>query len=105
MRRIVFLTPVDVHHGFALAGVRQLTVGAAEAETVLAETVRDPTTAVVILDERLLPAIPEPRRRELERLWPGVLLVLPAPAKGPPAEDYALRLVRRAIGYQVRLNR
>jgi len=34
----------------------------------------------------------------------GILLVLPSPVK-PPAEveDYAARLIRRAIGYHVRI--
>ena len=43
--------------------------------------------------------------RELEQAWNGVLLVLPSPEK-PPAEveDYAARLIRKAIGYHVRLN-
>ena len=35
----------------------------------------------------------------------GILLVLPSPEKLPAeVEDYAARLIRRAIGYHVRLN-
>ena len=43
--------------------------------------------------------------RELDRRWPGVVIVLPAPERRPPPleEDYVLQLIRRAIGYQVRL--
>jgi hypothetical protein len=42
--------------------------------------------------------------REMERRSPGVIVLLPAPEAGPPLEeDYVLRLIRRAIGYQVRL--
>ena len=38
------------------------------------------------------------------RWSPGMVVLLPAPAAGAPLEeDYVLRLIRRAIGYQVRL--
>lgn len=104
MKTVVFLTPADARPGFALAGARQLTPEFKEVEGTLAEVLADPATAVVVVDERLLPALPEERWRELESGQPVPLVVLPAPERGPEALDYALRLVRRAIGYQVRLN-
>ena len=65
----------------------------------------DPDNGLVILDERLVAGGVEDRLREREQSWPGILLVLPSPEKLPPeAEDYAARLIRRAIGYHVRLN-
>ena len=105
MKNLVFLTPADARHGFSLAGARQMVVDAGEAEEALVRALADPDTRVAVIDERLLAGIAEKRLRELEKRWSGVLVVLPAPAEGggEPAEDYALRLIRRAIGYHVRL--
>ena len=65
----------------------------------------DPDNGLVIIDERLVQNSVEERIREREEGWPGILLVLPSPEKLPPeVEDYAARLIRRAIGYHVRLN-
>jgi vacuolar-type H+-ATPase subunit F/Vma7 len=105
MRDLVFLTPADARHGFTLAGARQLVVSAEEAEETLRQALADPDTKVAVIDERLLAGIAEDRFQEMERRWFGVLIVLPAPEKAGEelAEDYALRLIRRAIGYHVRL--
>jgi vacuolar-type H+-ATPase subunit F/Vma7 len=105
MKNLVFLTPADARHGFSLAGARQLVVTAAEAEATLRQVLADPDTRVAVIDERLLAGIAEERFQEMERRWFGVLIVLPAPAKAGEelTEDYALRLIRRAIGYHVRL--
>jgi hypothetical protein len=47
----------------------------------------------------------EEHLREREQNWNGIMLVLPSPEILPAeAEDYASRLIRRAIGYHVRLN-
>jgi V/A-type H+-transporting ATPase subunit F len=75
-----------------------------ETEEALKQTMAQPDNGLVIVDERLLQGMPDERMRELEQSWQGILLVLPSPVK-PPAEveDYAARLIRRAIGYHVRL--
>jgi V/A-type H+-transporting ATPase subunit F len=74
------------------------------ADETLKKTMAEPETGLIIIDERLVTGMPEERLRELEQGWNGILLVLPSPVK-PPAEveDYAARLIRRAIGYHVRL--
>ena len=104
MKNLVFITPADARHGFILAGARQLVVTAADAEATLRQILADPDTSVAVIDERLLAGIPEERFREMERRWFGLLIVLPAPEKiGEEGEDYAERLIRRVIGYHVRL--
>ncbi len=105
MRRIVVVAPADARHGFALAGVRQVTGEPAGLEAILGELLRDPATGVVIVDERLAGPAAQPRLRELERRSTALVVVLPAPGEAVRiGEDYALRLIRRAIGYQVRLS-
>ena len=103
MKKVVFITPDDSRFGFALTGAVQECVTAEEAEPALRKAVTDPDNGVVVIDERLLAGIDEEHFREMEERWYGILLVLPAPGKGAEVEDYALKLIRRAIGYHVRL--
>ncbi len=106
MKNIVFITPRDANYGFSLTGLPQHAVEATAFEETLKKTMEEPGNGLVIIDERLVGTggAFEERMRELERAWHGVLLVLPSPVKPPAeAEDYAARLIRRAIGYHVRL--
>jgi vacuolar-type H+-ATPase subunit F/Vma7 len=105
MKKIVFLTPCDVRFGFGLAGIEQRTVDLSEASEELDTSVTDPATGLVIIDERLVRGDVDEMIRERERSWNAILLVLPSPEQPPPEiEDYAARMIRRAIGYHVRLN-
>ena len=104
MKKIVTITPPDAAHGFALAGVKQLVRTPQEMDATLLELAGDPATGVIIIDERLVAGPAQRRIGDMERRWPGLVVVLPAPGKPQrPEEDYLLRLIRRAIGYQVRL--
>ena len=104
MKKIVTITPPDAAHGFALAGVRQLVRTAQELDAALLDLMGDPATGVIIIDERLVAGPAQLRIEGMERRWPGLVVVLPAPGKPQkPEQDYVLRLIRRAIGYQVRL--
>ncbi|OGW39791.1 MAG: ATPase [Nitrospirae bacterium GWD2_57_9] len=110
MRKIAFITPPDVEYGFSLTGITQVVSEAIGTEDALKKIMEDMENGLVIIDERLVNAgrdstgLSEERLRELEHRWQGILLVLPSPDKPPAeAEDYAARLIRRAIGYHVRL--
>ena len=105
MKRVAFITPPDARYGFSLGGAVQLVALPGEAEAIVRSALDDPENGVVVVDERLLPEIGDERFRELERRWFGILVVLPSPEAAGEAEDYVLRLIRRAIGYQVRLQR
>lgn len=105
MKKIVFLTAPDAHHGFSLTGVEQRLTPPADLMKTLAEATHDSTIGAVVIDERLIDAAAQKAIAALERNWAGVIVVLPAPQKAAEAaEDYALQLIRRAIGYQVRLS-
>ncbi len=105
MKTIVFITPGDSRYGFTLSGAVQLIAAPEEAESTIQQAMDDPDSGVVIVDERLLAGIPDERFREMESRWFGVLIVLPAPAKiGEGEEDYAERLIRKVIGYHVKLS-
>lgn len=104
MKKIAFMTPADAEFGFGLAGVSQYIAAQKDAEETLKKITADPDTGLIIIDERMIEGIGEEKMREIEKRWHGIILVLPSPVK-PPAEveDYAVRLIRRAIGYHVRL--
>lgn len=110
MKKIAFVTPSDADYGFRLTGIRHYPFETDSLEDALRKIMADPETGLLVIDERMLAVhderqgVPEERLRELERQWQGILLILPSPGKPPPeAEDYAARLIRRAIGYHVRL--
>lgn len=105
MKEICFLTPLDARFAFRLAGVRQMVLSPGEAEAGLRQATEDPDIGLVMIDERLVAEISEETFQALERRWPGAITVLPAPEEEAAVDEYVLRLVRRAIGYQVRLNR
>lgn len=106
MKEVAFITGRDAENGFALAGVRQLTVDAGQAEEALQQLLADDDVGVIALEESLAGTIGEQRLQEMTRRWPGVLVTLPAPEGKPAAEADALqRLVQRALGYHVRLDR
>jgi vacuolar-type H+-ATPase subunit F/Vma7 len=103
LKKVVFITPRDVEFGFQLAGVSHYTVEGAELEETLGRLISE-EAGLVVIDERLLEGMEGQRLRDMEKRWSGLLLVLPAPEKpGLEVEDYALALIRRAIGYHVRL--
>jgi vacuolar-type H+-ATPase subunit F/Vma7 len=104
MKRVVFITPPDVSYGFLLGGIAQYVTEVREAEGTIRKALGEPEIGLAVVDERLIRGLSEERLKEIQQGWPGILLVLPAPGKPSAAEeDYALRLIRRAIGYHVKL--
>ena len=104
MKKIAFITPKDTEFGFLLAGVNQYVAGKEDFIPVLKSILPDPDNVLVIVDERLVRDGNEERMREIEHAWDGILIVLPSPERAvEEIEDYASRLIRRAIGYHVRL--
>jgi vacuolar-type H+-ATPase subunit F/Vma7 len=106
MKEILFLTYADSTPGFALTGVRQQKLIPEDAWEAIQQACADSDIGVVAADIRLLEQLDQIRLRELTDRWPGVLVTLPAPAdKRTPPSDELQRLVQRALGYHVRLQR
>jgi vacuolar-type H+-ATPase subunit F/Vma7 len=105
MKSIAFVTVQDAEFGFNLAGTDQYVSDEKNLIALLKNIMLKPDTGLIIIDERLINSHTEEKIREAERIWNGVLIVLPSPER-PKAEieDYASRLIRRAIGYHVRLH-
>lgn len=103
MKRIVALTPPDADNGFACCGAVQHAVTPGEAATAVMVAMEEADGGVVIVDERILEELGEENLHALERRYPGVTVVLPAPDVDSSGENYAMRMIRRAIGYQVKV--
>jgi vacuolar-type H+-ATPase subunit F/Vma7 len=93
--------------GFELAGARvHRASDAAAARTQLAELAREPAVGIVLVDEALHRALPAEWLRRLERQARPLVVSFPGPRAGAAAgaaEEALLEILRRAIGYRVRL--
>ncbi|WP_447974708.1 V-type ATP synthase subunit F [Nitrospira sp. Kam-Ns4a] len=109
MARLRVLTDSETALGFRLAGVEVTEVATpAEAGERLLALLRARETGIVIYNEDFVSAVPEPTRTALEESLTPVFFALPVARTAPlgePREDYLARLLRRAIGYQLKLKR
>ncbi len=109
MGHIIVLTDEETALGFRLAGIDgRAAASAEEAARNAAELLRDPDARLVLVDEDLFHLLPEAMQRTLDASRSPVFLAVPAARarKAPvtPAEHVA-RLMRRVIGYQLRIRR
>jgi vacuolar-type H+-ATPase subunit F/Vma7 len=104
MKKILVLTPADASGGFALAGVGQRQASAIAAAAPIEAALADGETGVLAIDERLVDAALQEWLRDAERRLNVAIVALPAPGvPARPEDDYVSRLIRHAIGYQVRV--
>jgi len=104
-KRIIFFTVQDARHGFNLAGFEQHVCTSEELEPLLQQFIRQPEYGLFVIDERLVTESIDNRLREMERGLNLVFVIMPPPFKmEAKREDYAVRLLRKAIGYHIQLN-
>ena len=104
-KRIIFFTEKDARYGFGLAGFEQHVCDSQELESLLEQFIQKPEYGLFVIDERLVTESIENRLREMERGLNLVFVIMPPPLKMETRrEDYAVRLLRKAIGYHVQLN-
>ena len=92
--------------GFALAGLSQEVVPPySEPQTVVDAALGHEGVGVVLLEETIHDALPDDLRRAVERSVRPVVVPFPSAVRTAPesAEDRIVELLRRAIGYRVRL--
>ena len=104
-KRVVFFTENDAGYGFGLAGFEQHVCDSETLEPLLEEFAGKPEYGLYVIDERLVTESIDNRLREMERSLDIVSVIMPPPMeKEAKREDYAVRLLRKAIGYHVQLN-
>ncbi len=93
--------------GFALAGFAAVEAATpAEGAARTLEAAADPTVGVLLVEETIYSALPEPARQALGRRPLPMVIPFPGPAWLPgreAAEAYLVEILRQAIGYRVRL--
>lgn len=92
--------------GFALTGIPVLEAGdGVEAGVRLRECLEDEGIEAVLVEESLHGVLPDEVRRLLARRETPVVVPVPAPSWEEPAEGegYIVELLRRAIGYRIRM--
>ena len=104
-KRIIFFTEKDAMYGFKLAGFEQHVCTSEELESLLHQFVPKPEYGLFVIDERLVTESIDKRLREMERGLNLVFVIMPPPLEvEAKREDYAVRLLRKAIGYHIQLN-
>ena len=96
-----------VASGLRLAGIPTDAVSDGDtAAARLGALAAERDLGILLVEERLLDAVPPVVRREVERRPAPIIVPVPTPAWGEPprdAEGLILELLRRAVGYRVKL--
>ncbi|MBI3597564.1 MAG: V-type ATP synthase subunit F [Nitrospirae bacterium] len=109
MDRIVAVLDEDTALGFRLSGVE-----ARKADTVeelqerIGQLFNEKDVRLVIVDEEMVRRLPEKLERRIEHSTAPLFLPIPTVKMWRGAirpEEYAARLIRRAIGYQIKIRR
>ena len=102
--KLIVITTPGSSAGYALAGVHVVeALDAKEAELHLARL--EASEAVIIVDQHLYEELPDELRKSLSRSPTPVVIPVPGPNWGAEstAHEYIVDILRRAIGYRVRL--
>jgi len=95
----------EIAAGFHLSGLVVDEADEAGAPAALLRLAADPTTGVIVIEERLRRALPDDVLQRLERLPTPLLVPFPSPSWGGVGleEEYVMEILRQAVGYRVRL--
>ena len=105
--RVRVLASAATAPGYRLAGLTvEEVMHLADSGERLAGAAADPDVGILLVEQQLLDAVPPAMRRAVERRALPIVVPIPAPnwTHAPlEAESYIVELLRRAIGYRVRL--
>jgi vacuolar-type H+-ATPase subunit F/Vma7 len=96
----------EVAPGFELAGLTvDVLAPDGDLPHVLGALLDRKDVGVLLMEDRIYRDLPEELRRRADRSATPVVVPFPSPQweKAPPAEQYVVELLHRAIGYRVRL--
>ena len=109
MRTCRVIADGDSVVGFRLAGVDAVAAGCPEeAERLLRACIAEGSVSLVLVNQGFLDRFSDATRRRIEKLALPLIIPLPISAtwwKDEPKPDYVLSLIRRAIGYQMKITR
>ena len=109
MARLTVITDPDTALGFRLAGIEVTEVtDVDEAVERLRALLRAKETGIVLYNEEYRSALPEPSQAAMEESLTPIFFAIPVARTGRISErreEYLARLLRRTIGYQVKIKR
>jgi V/A-type H+-transporting ATPase subunit F len=103
------ITDAESAVGFRLAGIDALEASnPATTEHLLDEMISQGKPGMILVNHNLMDQLSDSYHRKLERL--SLPLIIPIPIAGDwwkekPREDYIFNLIRRAIGYQMKIGK
>ncbi len=109
MSKYLVITDPDSAVGFRLAGVETLAAERVEdAEEMLQTAVNSGGTGLLLINESFMNKFSDSFQRKLEKI--SLPLIIPIPISGTwwkqeQGEDYIFNLIRRAIGYQMKIKK
>jgi len=105
-KALVVIASPGLSVGFELAGleVHQAADGVAAAKQIV-RLVDEGHAGIVVIDQTLYGALPDEMKRSLQRSAMPVVIPVPGPdwIEESSAHEYIVDILRRAIGYRVRL--
>ena len=105
MSRLAIICPEKLAKGFELTGVEVLTSDSMEkTKGLLLQTIEEKKAGLVILPQEHLERFEERTLKHLETLEQPMIVSIPMiqETEATP-EEYVSQMVRRAIGYQVKI--
>jgi len=105
-QRLVVIASPGLSAGFALAGVPVFEASdGVDAARQIERLVDEANAGVIIIDEPLYRDLPEEVQRTLRRAALPVVIPVPGPdwTTESTAHEYIVEILRRAIGYRVKL--
>lgn len=103
------LTDPETELGFKLVGMETFSAkDAAGAQEVLQELMKRKESGILMINEDFLPSFPEKLQKQIEESFKPVIFPIPhirSWEEGERKEDYLAGLLRKIIGYQIKIKR
>lgn len=109
MSKYEVITDSESAVGFRLAGIETFVADdVGKAEKLLQERINSGETGLLLINQNLMDRFSDSFQRKLDKL--SLPLVIPIPISNTwwreePGEDYIFSLIRRAIGYQMKIKK
>jgi vacuolar-type H+-ATPase subunit F/Vma7 len=107
MNKVLVITYGDIAVGFKMAGVDVITPGKDEdLSDLLEDCIKNDEYGLVAVEEAFLSNLNEWTRKKLDKAGKPIIVPISTPqkwARKEAADTYLARLVRKAIGYQIKI--
>ncbi|RJQ31334.1 MAG: V-type ATP synthase subunit F [Actinobacteria bacterium] len=107
MYKLLVLTNPETAHGFRLAGVEVHEAASSdEARKKLGDFLNDDRSGIIAIDEDLMAHIGERLKNKIDRIYRPIVVPIPAKKKiiiGEERAEYIRSLIRRAVGFDIKL--